>query len=236
MFDLQHTIDSLLNFSYLDYHQSDFTYLCLFQKNGRFQKVYFLDGNTAHAPEVVAPHNHRYRFSTQLLHGHYVNYTFFETTNLAGIPHYKWAYHTPLLGGKGFTLLGPTFLVPGPFQILRTPKEKYTFLKPRSLITRSQHWHSLNEIHTIRVSPGTILYLDQERDAVKYRKKTDPLPTYTYTRTPTAPSLDNLYRRPTPQQIIPFLQRLFTVVPSSTYNDLLQPKNLKATIEELQKL
>lgn len=234
MFDLQRTIDSLLNFSYLDYHQPDFTYLCLSQKDGHFQKVYFFDGNTAHAPEVVAPHNHRYRFSTQLLHGHYINYTFFETENPAGLPHYKWAYHTPLLGGKGFTLVGPAFLVPG-LQILRTPNENYSYLKPCQLIARSHHWHTHKEIHTIRVSPGTILFLAQERDLVKYRSKTNPLPTYTYTRTPIAPSLDNLYRRPTPQQIIPFLQRLLPIDHKSCYTAL-SSKNLKSTIEELQKL
>lgn len=235
---VQEMVTSLLTYSYLDFHQHGFTYLCLHKnRNNSYEKIYFFDGNVASAPEVVSPHNHRYRFRTQLLEGHYINYTFKETDNPAAIPHWKWAYHTPLLGGKGFDP-NPTqtFLAPGPITILRPYESKYVPVRPHWMRSQYMCWHTPNEIHTIRVSPGTILHLTQEPDMVKYRKK--GVPTHTYTRTPVAPSLQGLYNKPTPSQLIPLLDRLHALMKtySTPYEVTLQPATIEAVIKELKKL
>jgi hypothetical protein len=98
-------LDEVLENSYRDFHAKGFDYLCLRRTPERTVKAYFFEGDVAQAPEVIAPHDHRYSFRTEVLTGSVVNRLYqpvlSETPDAE--PYELFDYATPLNGGDGFT-------------------------------------------------------------------------------------------------------------------------------------
>lgn len=176
-------LDIALEHSYKDFHAKGLDYICLKRTPERTVKVYFFDGDLTKLPEVVNPHDHRYAFETTVLAGGLTDYRYTETTEDQGWAYEAHDYMTPLNGGNGFTWSNTVYLKPsvihisGPGEVLRT--EPY-------------------HIHTIApFKDQTVLLLIQEEDQV-------PLdaPTKTFVRDTFAPSLDGLYSRFKPDELL----------------------------------
>lgn len=185
------TVDEVIANSFRDYHVKGFDYICLRRSPSETVKLYFFDGDVSKLPEVVNPHDHRYDFSTLCVAGRVQNIWFRE--DQWGKTFNRFAYETPLLGGKGFTWVGESSL-----RIAR----RYTIGAGRRYQMR------FDEIHTIRmVENNTVICLVQKEDCVTDR------PTLTFTRGREPPSLDGLYSRFTADGIIHKLAQLSTRVP-----------------------
>lgn len=154
----------MLRHSLRDFHVKGFDYICL-QAGGEGDptqgstRAYFFEDTVASAPEVVAPHNHRYDFETTVLAGEVRNFRYRETDPLdpLGRVYDRFAWQTPLNGGQGFRYLRN--------QSLRTiSAERYH--------QGQSHSHQAEEIHTIQVMPGTVLLLRAEADRLGPREAT----------------------------------------------------------------
>ena len=180
------TMDEIIASSFFDFHVKGFDYICLKRTPSKTLKIYFFDGDVNALPEVVAPHDHRYQFTTTVLCGDvgntvYVPYTA-ENAYRGFHVFERFDYLTPLNGGNGFT-----WRATEPLTRLRTdyygPGEMYGM--------------EAAQIHTIRIwGPQTVLMLLQREDDVPVG-----VPTSTWCRDREPPSLDGLYRKPTPDEV-----------------------------------
>ena len=172
-------IAHMVEHSYRDFHAKGVDYLCLSRTPELTRKVYFFDEVDSSASDVVAPHDHRYRFETTVLQGVLTNVRYRRA--LADAPgaraYEQFAYMTPLNGGAGFAWETEAWLEP---------------IHDADYFPSSRHHHDPHELHTIRVTPFTVIVLDQFEDIV-------PLDQPTRTWLPAGkrqpPSLDGLYSR-----------------------------------------
>jgi hypothetical protein len=173
-------LDEVLENSYRDFHAKGFDYLCLRRTPERTVKAYFFEGDVAQAPEVIAPHDHRYSFRTEVLTGSVVNRLYqpvlSETPDAE--PYELFDYATPLNGGDGFTWKKLAWLSRMPLR-LYGPGDTYSM--------------RATEVHTIRIAgPETILLLDQGPDILPLSQ---PTSCYRMAGAKEPPSLDELYSK-----------------------------------------
>jgi hypothetical protein len=188
-------IEHIKRNSYKNFHVKGLDYLCLDRTEALTLKAYFFDGDCDQLPELVIPHDHRYDFRSMVLAGQVANITFERTGR--GSVYERFAYHTPLNGGGGFTHVGQTRLgVQGTAHY--SPGEVY--------------YSPAEQIHTLRITaPQSVLLIWQFEDRLPLDQ-----PTSSYRlgdKEP--PSLDGLYDRLTPDEAISRYQQaadLFTAV------------------------
>jgi hypothetical protein len=174
------SLKTVLDNSFRDFHVKGFDYICLKRSPSSTIKVYFFDGDIAHLPEVVAPHNHRYNFTTMVLSGSLRNWRYERVMKPDPFSelYERFDYMTPLNGGKGFDWAGRT-------RLYRLPAETYP---PGSI-----HGHKAEEIHTIAVgSDQTVIMLDQGPDVLAMD---EPTQLWRPPGSRQEPSLDGLYNR-----------------------------------------
>lgn len=185
------TADEIVANSFRDFHAKGVDYICIRRSPTETVKLYFFDGDVSKLPEVVNPHDHRYDFKTLCVAGRVQNIWFRD--DRSGQTFQRFAYDTPLNGGGGFSWVGESKL---------TAARKYSICAGRT------YSMSFNEIHTIRfMENNTVICLVQHEDRVSDR------PTLTFTRDREPPSLDGLYNRFTPDQVLKRLGCLQARVP-----------------------
>lgn len=169
-------IPLLLQSSFKNFHTKGFEYICLFRSPEYTIKMYIFEGDVAKLPEVVNPHDHRYKFNTLVLHGEMVDYRF-AFTPLGGEVYQAFDYMTPLNGGNGFTFRGEERLTKAEAVILR---------KEDMLLTGAHHLHTIQMIGT-----QNVLILEQFGDEIPIDK-----PTSTWVRVgEPKPDLSGLYEK-----------------------------------------
>lgn len=174
-------IDEAVQNSFKDFHTKGFDYICVRRSPTETLKLYFFDGDVSKLPEVVNPHDHRYPFTTWIVDGRTQNSWYEE--NERGESYQRFCYDTPLNGGSGFKWNGTTSL-------LETKRMTYD---PGGVYVMRH-----DEIHTIRmIENENVIFLQQFEDKVPIGH-----PTTTFTKSEQAPSLDGLYRRFTPDELI----------------------------------
>ncbi|MBM4707827.1 hypothetical protein GS982_01870 [Rhodococcus hoagii] len=195
-------MDEVILNSFKNFHTKGFDYICLKRTPSITRKLYFFEGDVSTAPEVVAPHNHRYEFATTCVAGAVENIWFRDEWPGMKRPSMlmqKFDYRTPLNGGDGFTHVGEQEIW----------AEKSAIYGPR------QHYlMQAAELHTIRIAkPDTILVLDQYKDVVPLDQ-----PTQTYRLDTAPPNLDDgLYEQFTADEIIARLRTLRRLAPQFTH-------------------
>lgn len=179
---LQHVLAN----SFRDFHAKGFDYICLKRTPELTHKFYFFEGEVAQAPEVVHPHDHRYAFLTQVLAGKSWNYVY--QYDEAGEPMEEFEYRTPLNGGNGFTWA----------KSVRLKQTGSAEFEPgNSYFLLAEH------LHTIRVTPGTILHLAQFADDVPAGT-----PTKCFSKEREPINLSGLYRRFTADEALKRLEQI----------------------------
>jgi hypothetical protein len=184
-------LDIIIANSFKDFHVKGFDYICLRRSPYLTLKVYFFEGELNQLPEIINPHDHRYDFDTQVLCGRSENIWYGRSQD-GGDEYNRFSYDTPLNGGKGFTYEAADCLTTiGRMQFKK--HEVYTM----------RH----DQIHTIRMcEEGTVLMLSQFEDVV-------PGATLTWTKSNEPPSLDGLYNKFTPDQMLSRLRQIEKLVP-----------------------
>lgn len=191
-------IETICANSFRNFHTKGFDYLCISRTPELTRKVYFFEGELAHLPELVMPHDHRYPFVTTVLAGSVRNKTYLPLPvihpdlrdRLPVYDHFE--YRTPLNDGDGFSWVGEVFMQED----------------QGNVYTRGRYYRSsADDVHTLEIRcEGTVIMLEQLADEVPldaptnaWRKAGD--------RTP--PDLSGLYDRMTPdharQRISQFL-------------------------------
>lgn len=184
----------LIQNSYRNFHAKGLDYVCVRRNHDLTVKFYFFDEDCVEAGEIVFPHNHRYDFATTVLAGGLWNKTWVETRYSDAPPFNRFHYRTPLNGGGGFTWD-------------REVKLRGLDCTPYEAGTR--YLCPFDAIHTLaQVQRGTVLMLWQYRDTMPVGK-----PTFAYARSNEPPSLDGLYDKHTPDQIIARLRQIETLSP-----------------------
>lgn len=199
-FNLENLVmEEVIENSFLDFHCKGLSYICLKRSELQTVKLYFFEGDVSNLPEVVAPHDHRYHFSTSCISGAVENRWYSRRVDRSrrraseALIFQEFAYMTPLLGGNGFTWTGETKLW-NYFSHVLDARETDPDRPP------GYYMHS-HEIHTIKIrTPGTILKIHQHEDRVPVDQ---PTATFTLDREP--PSLSGLYRKPTADDVIRLL-------------------------------
>ena len=150
-------LEAIMKNSYRNFHSKGLDYLCLKRSPELTIKAYFFD-EIEQQDQIVAPHDHRYMFRTEVLAGSLVDsrYKVLETRNdyfsaCNKQVYQQFSWHSPLLGGEGFSWrreirlenLGGSRLYRG-----------------ESLTSKPEH------IHTISVVPETVLLLYQFEDSI----------------------------------------------------------------------
>lgn len=176
-------IETIIENSFKNFHVKGFDYICLKRTQSHTRKVYFFDGDVTKLPEIVNPHDHRYDFTTTVLKGSMSNSLYIRDN--AGIHYNEFEWRTPLLGGNGFTWKGETCLR----EIKRNHYDSDGV---------KRYGMMAEEFHTIRMhSDNVIIVLDQYSDIVPIHQ-----PTLTFMQDKKAPSLDGLYEKFTPDEVI----------------------------------
>jgi hypothetical protein len=180
------TIDDMIEHSFRNFHVRGFDYLCLKRTPEHTRKVYFFDGNVSQLPEVVNPHDHRYHFRTTVLAGVMSNSHY--TVDPDGEVYNEFEWNTPLLGGDGFSFKQETRLL---------EMKRFAYKVGEGYHMRAE------EFHTIRMhKEGTVIVLDQFSDVVPVGQ-----PTRTFMKDKRTPSLDGLYEKFTPDQLLARLRQ-----------------------------
>lgn len=170
-------LSSILDNSYKNYHVKGFSYLCVHRSNTLTDKIYFFGDEISFKEDLVVPHNHRYDFSTRVIHGSVTNFTF----TMQFIPsldnRYKLHnYTTPLNGGKGFDFIHDVGLNIDTTKTYH-PKQWYF----------SKH----STIHTIRVNkPNSVIRLTQYEDVLDLKT-----PTLAFSKNVISTNNDGLYEK-----------------------------------------
>lgn len=187
-------IEVIVSNSFKDFHAKGMDYICVKRSPKLTIKYYMFTGFAAEAPEVVAPHNHRYNFYTKVVAGGVANSKYQERAH--GRVFNRFQYLTPLNGGDGFTFERET-------RLLRMSRRVY-----------SRNWTygmEAHELHTIQITePETILRLRQYEDVM-------PLdaPTHTFVVDAVAPSLSGLYSKFTADEVVKRLNQIRTAEAAS---------------------
>lgn len=177
--------EAMLENSFKDYHVKGFDYLCLKRSPELTQKVYFFDGIAEELPEVVCPHDHRYSFTTRVLAGSVMNFKYSPHDD--GEVMQRFHYRTPLNGGNGFTWMAEQRLK--------------MFSWNGYLAGATPYRMGFEEIHTIRTTATTVLFLQQYADVPVQH-------TTTWTRDKEPINLSGMYNRFTADEIIARLKQL----------------------------
>lgn len=144
-------VEEIVKNSYKNFHTKGLDYVCLLRSEEYTLKAYFLDGDCRKVPEVVNPHDHRYRFKTHVLVGTLLDHKFGQTDK-GGDVYDAFDYRTPLNGGNGFTWRG---------------EERLKKVKTRVMYKGENLETPINGIHTIQMaSDHTVLLLEQFKDEV----------------------------------------------------------------------
>lgn len=189
-------IDHLITQSYKDFHAKGMDYVCLHRDAGLTLKAYFFaDGmDSQKAGEVVNPHDHRYNFMTQTMSGVIENQLYrtppcwdplsdWVNQDECGESYYAHLWDTPLNGGKGFIKDGGWIL------------QRYNVAQYRK---GQQYFMAAPEWHTIRVAaPQTCIVIAQYEDLIPVG-----VPTVTFTKSETPPSINDLYREFTADELV----------------------------------
>lgn len=166
-------IEDVVANSFRNFHAKGLDYLCLMRSPDLTIKVYFFDEAPEHTSEVVAPHDHRYDFQTEVLAGELRNFRYKYTR---GSAYNLFDYSTPLLGGSGFVHKGTC-------NLKCVSNERYA--------VGQVHSHRAEELHTIKVRHDTVIQLQQYNDVVPVGQPTQLfMPADRDT-----PTLDGLYDR-----------------------------------------
>lgn len=127
-------VQEVLANSYKNFHAKGLDYVCLARTPLVTVKVYLLDGDATKVPEVVNPHDHRYRFRTEVLRGEMADFRYHRSRD-RGPTYQLFDYRTPLNGGDGFTYVGDE----------RLEQSTITRLYEReTLESRPQHIHTIS--------------------------------------------------------------------------------------------
>lgn len=182
-------MESVLDNSYKDFHAKGIDYLCLHRDPGLTLKAYFFESGAQDAGEVVNPHDHRYDFNTQCISGVIRNKWYRDPPCFDGESHKcgdmynAFAWHTPLLGGSGFSRAGAW-----PLQ-----EYKFTDFHPGR-----GYFMAAEEFHTIQVmQPETVIVLAQYEDKVPPNQ-----PTFMFAKSSEPPDLSGLYNKFTADQAV----------------------------------
>lgn len=183
------TIDEIAANSFSNFHVRGFDYVCVSRSPDCTMKLYFFDDiDPEQLSEVVFPHNHRYDFVTTVLQGTLTDLEY-SIENIGGIPtHHAFEYLTPLNGGNGFTYKCEVGL---------KQRKTHEVHEGQSLTHR---WY---DIHTIKVTPGTVLRLIQFED-----KQPIDEPSFLFSRDNTPPSLDGLYDQMSRDTVVKRLKQI----------------------------
>jgi hypothetical protein len=194
-FPIQRTIDFILDGkmdptpilanSYRDFHVKGFDYICLYRTPTLTQKLYTFMDDAADSAEVVAPHDHRYDFDTEVLAGTVTNHTYIPDARTGRVMA-RWNFETPLNGGTGFSFAGYTRL---------RKFDQWAYGKGE------RYYMLAEELHTITVKADTVLLLEQYDD----RKGVKHTSTFTHGY---EPKIDGLYVRFTEEQLMHKLRYL----------------------------
>ncbi|RWN60183.1 hypothetical protein [Mesorhizobium sp.] len=175
-------IDEMIEHSFCNFHVKGFDYLCVKRTPEHTRKVYFFDGNVSQLPEVVNPHDHRYHFRTAILSGVMSN-SIYKSDNRHGEVYNEFEWRTPLNGGDGFTWRREARLF---------ERHRFFYVPQETYVTDAK------DFHTIRMhAEGTVIVLDQYEDMVPVGT-----PTRTFMKERQPPSLDGLYEKFTPDQLL----------------------------------
>lgn len=190
-------MEDVVQNSFKDYHVRGFDYLCLKRHPSETLKIYFFDGDVSSMPEVVTPHDHRYDFSTTVLAGRSENVWYQQCRKgIYGVDFERFEYRSKLVDPETFG-----FVHAGTVKLRETNRVAFSVGQTYDM------FH--DEIHTIRmVENETILALVQFEDRV-----TDG-PTQAFFRGGKPPSLDGLYEKFTPDQVLGLMRRLGERVPN----------------------
>lgn len=150
-------IPSLLQASFKHFHTKGMEYICLFRSPNYTVKIYIFEGDVTKLPEVVNPHDHRYKFNTMVLHGEMIDYRF-QRSSIAGDTYQAFDYLTPLNGGNGFTFRGEE-------RLMKT--EAVRLSKTDTLLTSQLDLHTIQMIGT-----QNVLVLEQFGDEIPIDKST----------------------------------------------------------------
>lgn len=184
---MQLTVDD----SFRNFHSKGLDYVCLHRSHELTVKAYFFDEAN---DRVVHPHDHRYDFSTEVLKGRLVNEVYTEEPPGVGWAVQKFAFHTPLRGSGRFEWQEELGL---------------RWSSATNYVEGSRWVSAYDEIHTLsNVRPGTVLLLQQYVSNLPRGE-----PTYTYCEGMEPPSLDGLYEKHTPDQVVTRLLQLEMMVP-----------------------
>lgn len=178
---LQHMMDN----SFTNFHVKGFDYLCLKRSPHVTDKIYFFEGDVAHLPEVVNPHDHRYNFKTTVLTGAMSDSTYKVVSGgpTAAPVFYEHEWRTPLNGGDGAEYLREVHL----------REQKRVHLESGAVL--GTHHQS---IHTIRMHSDTcVIRLEQYEDVVPF-----DAPTRLYRQDKQTLNIDGLYEKPTADHCI----------------------------------
>lgn len=178
----EEAVAGMIEHSFRNFHVRGLDYLCVKRTPAHTRKVYFFDGNVSQLPEVINPHDHRYNFQTTVLSGVMSNSIYTPDDN-HGKVYNEFEWNTPLNGGDGFTFKGEARLF----------EHQRFFYRPGS-----SYFMDYQDFHTIRMhAEGTVIVLDQFMDHVPVGT-----PTRTFMQERQPPSLDGLYEKFTPDQIL----------------------------------
>lgn len=183
--------------SYRNFHAKGVDYICLHRSPEITIKAYFFDGPVIGLQEVVCPHDHRYDFATEVLAGGVDNAVWQEVSlqhNNRGEVHARFAFHTPLNGGVGFTF---------------EEEVRLRLLGTQPYRPGCRHMAGFDTIHTLaNVLPSTVLLLWQYAAAIP-----PSWPSHAYCRHREPPSLSGLYDRHKSDSVIVRLRQIETLRP-----------------------
>ena len=196
-------LDTMIQNSIKDMHVEGLDYVCLMRSRHLTVKLYFFQDNLTEAPEVVAPHNHRYDFDTYCLKGSVTNRIYSELDEHGRpIRHPRSSKATPM-DFEHFEYWSPhvydndpnivPFVWRGHARLIEVDKTTVTGEWP----DRIEHYFMNGDnIHTITINePGTVLCLLQYEDR-------DLSYTTTYLKDRTPPSLKGANKKFTAPELL----------------------------------
>lgn len=189
------SLDQIIEASFRNFHAKGLDYICLKRSVDLTVKVYFFD-ECCSCPEVVYPHDHRYDFSTKVICGTVANWVYRKDELGARFNCFR--FYTPLNGGQGFVWDSEARLLRG--------SDTYC--------AGERYVSPFDAIHTITVQSDTILMLNQYTDL-----KAIDQPSFLYSKSNEPISLDGLYEKHTPDQILARLRLLDGLLGSSYFTE-----------------
>lgn len=175
--------------SYRDFHRKGVHYICLARSPKLTMKLYLFDDCVAEAMQVTLPHDSRYHFDVLVLGGmlrmHWYHESGYRTVAHGYDDYVRFRWDTVLKGGKGFILDGDAQLA----EICDDTYEPGAFCPVRPA-----------DIHAMQVGPGAAILIAQHPTAIK-------IATRIFGHDHEPPSLEGLYGRYQPAEIIEHLRR-----------------------------